>query len=145
MKTIIVALDHGDESEKLIHYGQELALKFDSDIWLIHIADPEPDFVGYSVGPQYIRDFRAKDLKEEHRYLSALADQLRTVGIEANGLLMEGFTAEMIVEEAEKLEADLIILGSHKHGFLYRVFIGDTTESVLRKSKTPLLVVPLHD
>lgn len=145
MKTILIALDQNEESEKLLEYGQKLASKFDSKVCLVHIAAPEPDFVGYKVGPQYIRDFRAKELKEEHKYLVDLAETLSRQGIEAQGVLLEGFTADMIVEESEKLEADLIILGSHKHSFLYRVFVGDTTESVLKKSKIPLLVIPVSD
>ena len=143
MKTILIALDEAEEIDQLIEYGQKLALKFNSTIWLVHIAAPEPDFVGYGVGPQYIRDFRAKELKEEHQYLVSLADKLSNQGIETHGMLLEGYTAQTIVSESEKLNADLIIIGSHGHSLLYKLFLGDTAESVLRKSKIPLLVIPI--
>ena len=37
---------------------------------------PEPDFVGYEVGPQYISDMREIELKEEHKQLKKYADDL---------------------------------------------------------------------
>ena len=51
--------------------------KFGSKIWLVHIAAPDPDFVGYEVGPQYIRDHRADELKKEHKLVKKYADELK--------------------------------------------------------------------
>lgn len=143
MKTILIALDREKESEKLIGLGLSLATKFQSKIWLVHIAAPDPEFVGYEVGPQYIRDFRAKELKQEHQYLRGLAERLHEKGVEAQGLLIEGPTADRIIEESERLEADLIMLGSHKHSVIHHIFVGDTAETVLKRSSIPLLVVPI--
>ena len=49
---------------------------------------------------------------------------------------------ETILEEAAKLNADLIILGSHGHGGLLRALLGSVCEGVLRKSILPVLIVP---
>ena len=47
----------------------QLAKSFDSKLWLMHIAAPNPDFVGYEAGPQYIRDNRGTELRKEHKLL----------------------------------------------------------------------------
>ncbi len=143
MKNILVALDTDGDAVSLISHAEKLAEKFDAKIWLLHIATPEPDFVGYEVGPQYIRDFRAQELKEEHRHLQELAGKLRGRGLEADSLLIEGPTIEMILEEAKVLKVDLIVIGSHDHSFLYNALVGNTTSGLLKKSKIPLLTVPL--
>ena len=41
------------------------------------------------------------------------------------------------------LGADLIVLGSHGHTAAYDLLIGSTTQTVLRRSPRPVLVVPM--
>ena len=143
MKNILVSLDFDNTEQVLLDKAFELAQAFQSKIWLLHIADPEPDFVGYGVGPQYIRDDVAAELRKEHRLLQSYAVQLNEKGIVTEALLIQGATYEMIVAEAKKLQVDLIITGHKEHHFLYKVLIGSVSEQVVNKSKIPVLVVPL--
>src|SRR5690606_29542099 len=110
---------------------------------LVHIAAPEPDFVGYDVGPQYIRDSRADDLREEHQYLQRRCGQLKENGIEAEALLIQGPTVQALMNEVQALNADLIVAGHHEHGFFYKAFIGSVSMEIFKKSKVPILFVPL--
>ena len=73
MKNILVTIDLEDHAEQLIGHAAEWAKAFGAKVWLMHVAAPDPDFVGYEVGPQYIRDGRAEELREEHRMLQACA------------------------------------------------------------------------
>jgi len=120
-----------------------LAEPFNSKLWLMHIAAPDPDFVGYKTGPQYIRDSRASELRKEHKLLQEYAAALKKKGVDSEGLLIEGATIEMIIEESKKLNVDLIIAGSHKHSFFYNVFIESVSEEIIKKSKIPVMIVPL--
>lgn len=144
MKNILVTVDFDDQSALLMDKARELAKAFDSKIWLMHIAAPEPEFVGYDVGPQYIRDYRAEDLRNEHKLLQKLAKEFEQEGIKAEGLLVQGATIEMIIEESHKLNADLIIAGHHEHGFFYNAFIGSTSTHIIKKSKIPVLIIPFE-
>ena len=151
MKNILVTIDFNKNVELLIDKAFELAEMFKSKIWLMHIAE-EADTVGYGVGPQvgyvvgplYIRDFKTKDFKKEHRLLQGYVDKLQKKGIHAEGLLMHGATIEMIIGESKKLNIDLIIAGHHKHGFIYNAFIGSVSEQIIKKSKIPILIVPFE-
>lgn len=69
MKNILVTIDFDVKTTLLIDNAYKLANAFGSKVWLVHIAAPDPDFVGYEIGPQYIRDNRAYELREEHRQL----------------------------------------------------------------------------
>ena len=144
MKNILVALNFDDKAGKLFEWSVQVADKFNSNVWIIHIAAPDPDFIGYDVGPQYIRYYKAEELKEEHKMIRQFAVDLEEKGIKATGLLIQGPTVKMILEEIEKLKIDLIIMGHHEHGFLYKTFFGSTAKEVLKKSKIPLLVIPLE-
>lgn len=144
MKNILVTIEFNENEELLLDKAIELAKPFHAKVWLMHIAAPDPDFVGYEVGPQYIRDTRADELKSEHKKLDAYVTGLKNKGIETEGLLIQGATTQMIIDESKKLHVDLIIAGHHEHGFFYKAFVGSISSEIIRKSKIPVLIVPLE-
>ena len=83
------------------------------------------------------------ELRAEHRDLQQWASDLRDQGLNAEALLVQGPTVDTLVERAEHLKADVIVLGSHGHGAVYRALVGSVSEGVLRKTKRPLLIVPV--
>ena len=143
MKNILVPIDFNDHEQVLLNKAFEMAQAFNSKIWLLHIADPDPDFVGYATGPQYIRDDVAPNLRKHHKIIQEYALQLYNKGANAEALLIQGTTTETILDEAKKLNIDLIILGHHEHGFLYKLFVGSVSEGIIKQSKVPVLIVPL--
>ena len=52
---------------------------------------------------------------------------------------------EVILDEANKLNIDLIVVGSHGHGAVYHLMVGSVSQGVLHQSTCPVLVVPTHD
>ena len=142
VQNILVPLDFSDVSEDVLRLAAEQARAFSAQLTLVHVAAPDPDFVGYDVGPKHVREYRADELRGEHRELQAAADALREQGIEAKALLIQGPTVEMVLKEARKLGADAIIIGSHGHGAVHRLLLGSVSEGVLRGAECPVLVVP---
>jgi nucleotide-binding universal stress UspA family protein len=47
-----------------------------------------------------------------------------------------------IIEQAEKYDADYIVMGSHGHTAFYDLLVGSTTHGVLKRAKCPVLIVP---
>jgi nucleotide-binding universal stress UspA family protein len=72
-------------------------------------------------------------------------DTLRAADIEATALLIRGPIVETIVQQAERIEADLLIVGSHGFGALYDLLVGSASRGVLKRSGIPVLVVPIKD
>ncbi len=143
MKNIVLAVDFSETTEKIVEKAAKIASKLMAKIWIVHVAAPDPDFVGYDVGPQYIRDDRAEELREEHQMLQNYAANLKKKGIDAEALLIQGYTAQSIIKQAEQVEADMIIIGSHGHGPLYNTIIGSVTSDVLRDTPMPVTVIPV--
>jgi nucleotide-binding universal stress UspA family protein len=53
-----------------------------------------------------------------------------------------GAVAEEILNQADVLNADLIVMGTHGHGAMYNLLVGSATKGVLKRSSRPLLLVP---
>jgi len=142
MKHILVPVDFSPVTMSVFDQAEAVARCFDARLWLIHVAAPDPDFVGLDVGPQHVRDWRAAQLREEHRDIQTMALELEKRGIDVTPMLVQGPTVETILAEADKLDVDMIIMGSHGHGALYSMLVGTVSEGVLHKAKCPVLIVP---
>ena len=143
MQNIMIAIDFSDDFSTVLTSGLQLAGMFNSKVWLVHVADPEPDFVGYEVGPQYIRDELAEDLREEHRWLDKYKQQFMAMDIETEALLVQGPIVNTLLGELKKLEIDLLLLGNHQRNLLHDVFEGSTIHQLIRNAETQLLLIPI--
>ncbi len=142
MKRIIAAVDFSPVSNAVVVRATAIARAFSAKLYLLHVAAPDPDFVGYEPGPRSVRTTRAGELRAEHRDLQQWASDLRDRGLDAEALLVQGPTVETLLERAQHLDADLIVLGSHGHGAVYRALVGSVSEGVLRHGVCPVLIVP---
>jgi nucleotide-binding universal stress UspA family protein len=142
MKHILVAVDFSELTAHVVAQAASLAAAFDGECHLLHVADPDPDFVGYDAGPQSTRDAVAERLREQHRMLQTLAQHQRAAGIRCEALLVQGAYVQKIISESDRLNADVIVTGAHSKGLVSRLFLGSVSEGVLREAKVPVLVVP---
>ena len=137
----LVAIDFSAVSEQQLAVVRRLAAA-DRHIFLIHVAEPEPDFVGFDTGPDVVRHQIAEEFQREHDEIQAMSKRLRDAGLEATAYLVQGPTVDTILRQAEKLEADLIVVGSHGHGAVFDMLVGSISSEVIRRSSIPVLVVP---
>ncbi|MFA6970328.1 MAG: universal stress protein [Gallionella sp.] len=142
---LLVGVDLSELTEKVVQKAEEVAKALSAKVWIIHVAEPKPDFVGLEIGPQYIRDSRSKRFHHEHRQIHEIADRLRKAGLDTTALLVQGATVESILKEASRLDVDMIVLGSHGRGRMYQLVVGSVSKGVLHKSEWPVLIVPTHE
>lgn len=142
MKEIVAAIDFSPVTAKVVHTAGTLARALAARVHLVHVVGPEPDFIGYEVGPQSVRDRLAEKYHGEHRQIQELAGSLRAGGADVTALLIQGRTVEKVVELARRVGAQLIVVGSHGHRTLRRVLLGSTSEGILREGRVPVLIVP---
>ena len=142
MKNILALVDLSEVSPAVADLGATIAKGCGARLWIIHVAAPEPDLVGFDAGPQHVRDHRAHQLRQEHRDLQALRDRHRANGVDAESLLVQGPTTDTVLEESARLNADLLVLGSHGRGGLFKALMGSVSEALIKRSAIPVLVVP---
>jgi nucleotide-binding universal stress UspA family protein len=142
MKNILVPIDFSAVQQTLVDTAGNLAKGLGAKLWLVHVAAPDPDFVGFKVGPEYVREQRADILRQEHQDIQAIAAHLKEGGINVEALLVQGPTTDTLLEVAQNVAADLIVIGSHGRSALFRAFVGSVSEQVLKDSKVPVMVIP---
>lgn len=142
MPGILVPVDFSDVTDALIAEAGKMAAALSLPLTLIHVAQAEVDFIGYEVGPQYIRDDLAEDLREQHQALQALRDALAADGLTATAQMVPGSAQEKIVEELGRINPELVVVGSHGHGALHHLLAGSVCQAVLNHAACPVLVVP---
>lgn len=139
---VLVAVDLSPAADKVIAAAERVALAIGAEVFVLHVAKPEPDFVGYDAGPNVVRQQVADEYRREHRAVQDLAERLRAAGVRATALLIQGPTAATTLREAVRLNVELIVVGSHGHGAVYDVLVGSYSAAILRQSPVPVLVVP---
>jgi nucleotide-binding universal stress UspA family protein len=129
MDRILVATDFSTRSDRAMRRATLIARRTGASLTLLHVVDADqPErLIATDRGAAWaILDESAQTLRGED---DILADPLVKVDDVHNGIL----------EAAEEVAADLVILGPHRRR-LRDVFIGTTVERVVRRSRFPLLV-----
>lgn len=144
MGAILVPVDFSSVTADIVQHAAQLAKALGHKLWLLHVASPDPDFVGFDVGPEPVRESIAGRFREEHRQIQALANDLKGQGLEVEALLVQGRTADRVHEHAEKLGVAFIVIGSHGRGALSTALLGSTSHDVLKGARCPVLVVPIR-
>lgn len=141
MKTILAPVDFSEVSKSVVSEAAALARAFDGRVVLLSVVQP-PVVLSEYAGMMDVAQITAAGEKNAARQLEALEDTLKSEFIKAERVQMTGAPVASIVEQAEKHEADFIVMGSHGHTAFYDLLVGSTTHGVLLRSKCPVVIVP---
>ncbi|MCF7793580.1 MAG: universal stress protein [Candidatus Cloacimonetes bacterium] len=146
MKKILVAIDFTEVTDRVIDFASKFALEFKAKLCILHSEsfDYYIPVNEYDEFPQVLQ-LRESRLKAVKKRLKDLKANLKSNSLDVKSVLMEGPTTDNILSEAEKFKADLIIVGSHKHGKFYNLLFGSTHDELIKHSKFPVLVIPPVD
>ena len=139
---ILVGVDFSDSARKVIAQAALLTRAPGAKIRLLHVAEPDPEFVGYKGDPTVMRDDMGEKYPPKHRQLQTTSQTLRDDGLNCVARLVQGATVETILRQAANLAADRFVVGSHRESALKRLLIGSTSEGILHPCKIPLHLVP---
>lgn len=143
MMRILVAVDLSESTTRIVATARKTALATKAEVYVIHVTEPNPAFAGYQAGPPGVRDQVASEFRDQHRKTQEYAEDLRQSGVEATALLLQGSTAKCILDEANKLGCELIVMGTHGRTAVMDVIVGSVSHAVLRNTDIPVLLVPV--
>lgn len=148
MKKVLIALDYNPNSEKVVKKGYELAQLMNAKVCLLHVLSDvryygmqyEP-FMGYE-GYAFPVDYNIQEefINVAKDYLEKTAKHLDGENIETH--LTEGDTAKKVLEYADEWKADVIVMGTHSHSTLEKLFLGTVASTVLERTDVPVYMVP---
>lgn len=142
MDKILVAVDLSDMATVAVDYAASFATAFKSHIHILHVEAPATSYIGNEIVPPVLPVENEEENERIRRDLSAMAEYLHQRGLKADYELAKGLVIETIIEKANDYQADLIIMGAHNHGFIYRAFIGSVSSGVLKHSNCPVMIIP---
>lgn len=141
MKTILVPIDFSKSSEFACKMAAKIAKKSNSNVYLLHIIELPSGMAdmgsrsNFSIPESmlYLRKIRERIVDFKERFFSE--------NKEAHHLIRFQNPFEGILACADKINADLIVMGPKGHSDFEEILIGSNTEKVVRKSTIPVLVV----
>jgi len=155
IKNILVARDMSKESSKVIRYALELGCKFHAQVHVLHVmptVDPAVlNYVALSMGADKLAKLNAAN---ESALAKETLEQLHKIIQEETALMDEqivhppkievhhGEPVPMILSVADRLDVDMIVLGSHSKGRLHYAFLGSVSDKVLHKTHRTVVIVP---
>lgn len=142
MKTIVALVDFTDVTDRILKMAGTLAAALNSRVILLHIVPPEPVVATLGGEAPVIPEPRTpEEIAVEKARLEELLHSLTRLGINASALQFEGPVVSTAIEETNKLNADLVIMGSHHHNAFYNLFVGSVAADLLKRLPFPVLVV----
>jgi len=143
MKRILVAVDFSDTTELVVDAAYRLAKALKEGIHLVHLVEVEPTFAAYGFTPDAFPaayELTQESMRRSDEKLRKIAQDLGAVDVKTK--VLEGSRFDCLMEYAAEIDADLLVLGSHGHGYLHTLLLGSLAESCLRKGEIPTLIIP---
>ncbi len=141
-KHLLLALDFGDDQERLIDHAVSMASVFDARLTLAHIVDYMPAAYGGEVPLPDDLQMDALLLDKAKGRLASLVAGLALPDVDWRAEL--GVPKHGITRLAEELEVDLILVGSHgRHGL--QLLLGSTANGVLHLAGCDVLAIRVKD
>lgn len=139
LKKILAPTDLSETSLAGVRYALELARSSGAAVTIYHVIGPEElSRAGYR---ELLKDPIGVTETEVRRFVETHCGDL-TLGIETHTTVELGAPESNIVEKANALGADLIVLATHGRTALAHVLLGSVAERVVRHAACPVLTVP---
>ena len=134
--------ENASMTSPIVDQTVNLARCSSSKVHVLHVV-PASQQAPYNVDADLFRRGVAAELRHEHKRLQQLTEEMRGADVDARALLVTGPIINMILYEAERLAANLIVLGRHRHGPLYMALMDSTDQGLISKCECPVMFVPI--
>jgi nucleotide-binding universal stress UspA family protein len=139
---ILCPIDFSEPSRRALEHAVAFARWYEAKVVALHVFTSQllpvagAEFGGYSTAlPPAVK---AEDVIEEAKRFC----QPLSAGIASEIVVRQGNPVSEILQQAEQMSADLLVIGTHGRSGFERLFLGSVTEKVLRKAPCPVLTVP---
>jgi nucleotide-binding universal stress UspA family protein len=138
MKTILVPTDFSENADKALDFALALAHKFNAKLRLIHTYNTSAPAGHLGSINRVIKEDREKEMKA---FLKATKESI-SFDLDIKGRCRKGYPIELIENEAERIDADLIVMGTLGASNLGKQMMGSTASKVIKNTQFPVLAIP---
>ena len=143
---ILVPLDGSELAEAALTEAVKLIQRPAGHITLVQVLDEGRPFhfveADVDTMVKGIRGERARVTCEARGYLTSVASRIEKAGAQVETTVLEGEPGRTVLELAQQMPADLIVMSTHGRSGLSRILMGSVAAHVVAHSCCPVLVVP---
>ncbi|MBT8368363.1 MAG: universal stress protein [Deltaproteobacteria bacterium] len=165
INTILFSTDLSQKSRYAFNYAVSIAHRYGAKLTLLYVMEEvshSPDVrLKDFIGEERWQEIKGGQEEEARQILigkkregatirQALGEFCEQIQAESKIdfktdqiLVVRGNVVDEILSEAQRIGCDLIVMGYHVRGKLEEAVLGSTTRRVLRRSKTPVMLVQL--
>lgn len=125
---ILVPLDKSPLDAAVLPYAGKLGKRLRASLALLHVVTP-------------IRSLLPGAVREAQSYVQIVADELREKGVNADPYYAHGESADMILQVAAEMEADMIVMATHGRRGMGKLVLGSVAEVVVSAATVPVLLL----
>ena len=167
IKKILFPTDLSESSIHALAYATSLANQYNAGITILHVLFEDPDrdaVIRNLLSEEQWNDIKKRHYQEAREQLIgkkrehvAMKEVIHTItenikketdsqDFTTDEILVErGIPEDRILAAADRMNCDIIVMGSHGHKGIVDAFLGSTARRVVRRSKKPVLIVKLPD
>ncbi|WP_298882276.1 universal stress protein [uncultured Polaribacter sp.] len=141
MKNILVPIDFSKSSEYASKVASKIAKKTGATIYLIHLIELPKGVIDIASTSKFSIPESMLYLRKIREKILLFRNQFFNKSIKVEYFIKLNNPLDGIIKYADKIDADIIIMGSKGLSELEEITIGSNTEKVVRTSKRPVIVV----
>jgi nucleotide-binding universal stress UspA family protein len=144
LKKILLPVDFSDKSAAVAHYAKAFALRFRSEVTLLHVIQAVELIGTPEVGVVSVIDLNAERLAAvEARLDEFLSAELE--GLPVRRVVTDGDPAHQIVQHAHNDHVDLVMTATHGFGRFRQFLLGSVVAKVLHDADCPVWTAVHHE
>ncbi len=139
-RRLLCPVDFSDASDNAFQVATDLAVILKADLHVMHVFQMPASAIpegGYEV-PEAVVDKITDNLTKK---LNEFVERISTSEINITTGLYKGFPHVEIINSADEINADMIVMGTHGRTGFSQLLLGSVAERVLRTSSVPVLTV----
>lgn len=123
---VLCPINFTDVAYESLRWAKRLASRFGTELIIVHVVEPDTP-VGSEADEARVREWIEPELQDVTSF---------------HDLVLHGGAAERVLDCAEDLGADFLVIGAQHKLFRDTTVIGTTTERLVRFASSPVMVVP---
>jgi nucleotide-binding universal stress UspA family protein len=145
IRRILCPIDFSDHSRRALDHAIAIARWYESTVTVLHVFSSAP-VAAFGPGPVVVEPMVLTPVDRDQLLADtkAFAEAERAPGVRIDAVLREGNAAREIVEQANSMTADLLVIGTHGRSGFERLLLGSIAERVLRTASCPVMTVPIR-
>ena len=134
LRNILLPTDFSPRSETILAYGVGLARRYDCALYTVTVVPEEITDYVQPPDPFFLRHSAEKKM-------ASLANSILLQGIRHREFVKEGSVTETLSDLIDRLEIDLVVLGTHGRSGMKKLVLGSVAEELVNSSPCSVITI----